>query len=285
MMPGLDGIGFLREQMTRSPVAVVICSIADQSGEIALEALDAGAIEFVQKPTALATDKVYEIADELVAKVKAAAQVNLRIPRQASAVAPPGAQPVAARTKILVIGISTGGPQALRYLIPLLPENFPIPVAMVLHMPIGYTEMYARRLNAIAAITVVEAPDDEELRPGTAYLAPAGRHLTFRRAPGGAVRTHLDLRPLDSQHRPSVDVMFESSAGVYGAGVLGLVMTGMGDDGLAGSAHIKAQGGRVLTEDESSCIVYGMPRAVAEAGLSDRAVPLDQMLPTIMDLL
>jgi len=288
MMPGLDGIGFLRAQMAKRPIPVVICSIADQSGESALEALDAGAVEFIQKPTALATDKVYEIADELIAKVKMAARVSMpmRVP-PADAGAPElrGTSAAAHRTTILVIGISTGGPQALRYLIPQLPADFPIPVVMVLHMPVGYTEMYARRLDAIAALNVVEAGQSELLRAGTAFLAPAGRHLTFRRALDGSVRTHLDLRPVTTPHRPSVDVLFESSAQIYGAGTLGVVMTGMGDEGVLGAAHIKAQGGRVITEAKSSCVVYGMPRAVVEAGLSDQAVPLEQLSKRIMEML
>jgi two-component system chemotaxis response regulator CheB len=190
----------------------------------------------------------------------------------------------APQAEIVVIGISTGGPQALRYMIPQLPANFPVPIAMVLHMPVGYTEMYAQRLNAISAIEVIEASDGVELRPGVAYLAPAGQQLTFKRGVDGVVRTHLGTRPSDTPHVPSVNVLFESSADVYGSGVLGIVMTGMGDDGLLGSAHVKAKGGRIATEAESSCVVYGMPRVVDEAGLSDRSATLETMARTIMEM-
>lgn len=287
MMPDLDGVGFLREQMKRRPVAVVICSIADGAGEAALDALDAGAVDFIGKPTALATDKIYEIADELIAKVKAASQVHLG---QAIAAPRPDRGPiagraVATRTGIVVIGVSTGGPQALRHIIPQLPADFPVPIAMVLHMPVGYTEMYARRLDGIAALNVVEARDEDVLRPGTAYLAPAGRHLSLRRDADSNVRAHLGMSPMGLPHRPSVDVLFESSAEAFGAGTLGIVMTGMGQDGLVGAGHIKARGGRLITESEESCIVYGMPRAVVEAGLSDRTAHVEQMSQVLMEML
>ena len=289
MMPGMDGIAFLREQMTRRPLPVVVCSIAHDCGELALAAFDAGAVEFVQKPTALATDRVYEIGDELVAKVKAAAGV--RMSRMASPATTPHIAAAANGTRgatltaadIITIGISTGGPQALRQLIPRLPADFPVPVAIVLHMPVGYTEMYAQRLDAISPLHVTEARDGDLVQPGTVLIAPAGRHLTFVRA-GAQVRARLDLRPFDTAHRPSVDVMFRSAAEVFGARTLGVIMTGMGDDGLLGAAHIKSQGGRVVTEAEASCIVYGMPRVVAEAALSDRSASLDDMADVITEL-
>jgi two-component system chemotaxis response regulator CheB len=145
--------------------------------------------------------------------------------------------------------------------------------------------MYAQRLDAISPLEVREARDGDLVRPGVVLLAPAGKHLTFARSVDGSVRARLDLRPFDTPHRPSVDVLFRSSADVYGAGVLALVMTGMGTDGLMGSGHVRAQGGRVITEAEASCIVYGMPRAVVEAGLSNREVPLDLMGATLLEML
>ncbi len=293
MMPDMDGVEYLRRQMAVRPVPVVVCSIAHDSGELALAAMDAGAVEFVQKPTALATSRMYDVADELVAKVKAAAQVEMaRVLAPVTAAAPPPAEmpapprsPLATRADVVVIGISTGGPQALRYLIPRLPGDFPVPIAIVLHMPVGYTEMYARRLNEISALEVVEARDGDLLRAGAVFIAPAGRHLSVARRDDGSVRCRLDLRPLDTLHRPSVDVLFRAAADTFGSRVLGVVMTGMGEDGLLGAAHIKALGGRVLTEEESSCIVYGMSRAVAEAALSDRAVPLADMPEAIAGMI
>ena len=303
VMPRMNGVEFLREQNRRRRIPVVVCSIAHQSGEMALEAFEHGAVEFVQKPTALATDRVYEIAAELIAKVEAAARAVV-----AARVAAPVAAPAAARASedgaartggraapapaparagrcdLVVLGISTGGPQALRHLVPRLTRDFPVPMAIVLHMPVGYTEMYAQRLDAVSTLEVREAHEGDELRAGVVLVAPAGSHLTVVRD-GPALRAHLDDGPSSTQHRPSVDVLFRSAAEVLGARVLGVVMTGMGHDGLEGAAHIKAQGGRIVTEAESSCVVYGMPRAIVEASLSDRSATLDQMADAIMEMI
>jgi two-component system chemotaxis response regulator CheB len=283
-MPQMDGTAFVREQMARRPVPIIIISVASHAGGAVLAALDAGAIDFVQKPTALATDKLLDIADELVEKVKAAAQSPLRHRAPLPSPLPPVAVPtrLSGNTEILVVGTSTGGPQALKVLIPRLPATFPVPVALVLHMPLGYTETYAEKLNEMSALTVVEAKGEEEVRPGLVFLAPAGRHLAFRRGADGTVLTHLDLRPLDTPHRPSVDVLFRSAAETFGAAVLGVVMTGMGADGREGAAWVKAKGGQILTEAEDTCVVYGMPRSVVEAGLSDEIVGIDGMAEVIM---
>jgi two-component system chemotaxis response regulator CheB len=224
-----------------------------------------------------------------VAKVTAAAGVRMprlnAAPPAPAAAAPAGPPPPAAAhaTELVVIGVSTGGPQALRHLIPQLPAGFPVPVVMVLHMPVGYTQMYARRLDEISPLAVVEAGEGDVVRPGTVYLAPSGRHLTFVRKADGQVHTHLDVHPVDTPHRPAVDLLFASAAATYGSRVLGVVMTGMGQDGLLGAAHVKAQGGRVFTEAEASCVVYGMPRAVDEASLSDRSVPLEHMAAALRE--
>lgn len=289
IMPELDGIGFLKEQMRRKPLPVVVVSIASESGELALQAMDLGAVDFIQKPTALATEKIFEISEELIEKVKAAAQVSPEkiagLPAEAaSVVLDSPAIPVKAKGEVdvVVLGISTGGPQALRALIPRFPPDFPVPIVMVLHMPVGYTELYAKKLDEISRLKVIEAQEGIELKPGLALLAPAGRHLTLVRDRNGAVITHLDARPFDTPHRPSVDVLFRSAAEVYGDKVLGVVMTGMGSDGKEGASWIKAQGGRIFTESEETCVVYGMPRSVAEAGLSDKQVPLYDLAKEIM---
>ena len=291
-MPEMDGVAFVREQMARRPVPIVIISVASQSGERVLAALDAGAIDFVQKPTALASDRLLEVSDELLEKVKAAALAPMRrvfagagapAPAAAGTIAPARARGKAA-VDIVVIGISTGGPQGLKVLMPRLPADLSAAVAVVLHMPVGYTEMYAQKLNELTAMPVKEAAEGDEVLPGTVLLAPAGRHLLFRRV-GGRVVAHLDLRPLDTPHRPSVDVLFQSAAETFGARTLAVVMTGMGSDGRQGAAWIKAQGGQVLTESEESCVVYGMPRSVVEAGLSDASVTLENMAVAILERL
>lgn len=290
IMPIMNGVEFVRAQMAKRPVPVIIISIASESGEQVMAALDAGAIDFIQKPTALATEKMMEISDELIEKVKAAASsplANLRISPQTKppeVIKPPN--PVSKETAVdlVVIGVSTGGPQALRFLIPQLPADFPIPIAVVLHMPVGYTEMYARRLDEISQIKVIEASEGDELKAGgRLLLAPAGRHLSFRRNADGKTVAHLDARPFDTPHRPSVDILFQSAAEIFKERILGIVMTGMGSDGQQGSAWIKAQGGTVLTEAEETCVVYGMPRAVVEAGLSDGSFPLNRLAQAMME--
>lgn len=286
-MPEMDGVAFVREQMARRPVPIVIISVASPSGEQVLAALEAGAVDFLQKPTALATDRLLDVAEELVAKVKAAAGAQMWRVTAAAALPPSAAMvtvPVATRADIVLIGISTGGPQALKVLIPRFPATFPVPVAIVLHMPVGYTELYAQKLNELSALRVKEPKEGEEISAGTVYLAPAGRHLSFRRA-GASVIAHLDVRPLDTPHRPAVDVLFQSAADVYGPRTLGVVMTGMGSDGRDGAAWIKARGGQIVTEAEQSCVVYGMPRSVVEAGLSDGNAPLETMFDVILDRL
>ncbi|MFP5260949.1 MAG: chemotaxis response regulator protein-glutamate methylesterase [Blastocatellia bacterium] len=288
MMPVLDGVGFVREQMSRRPVPIVIVSIANEGSELALTALDAGAVDFVQKPTALATEKIFEVSDELIEKVKAAAGVQMARLQTAVEREPPAGLPAdaprAGLVDIVVLGISTGGPQALKYLTPQLPADFPVPLVLVMHMPVGYTEMYAQKLDEISQLKVSEAREGDIVKPGVALLAPAGRHLTLLRQANGAVVTHLDARPFDSAHRPSVDVLFQSAAEVFGSRTLGVVMTGMGSDGKQGAAWIKSQGGLVFTEAEQSCVVYGMPLSVVEAGLSDKSVPLEKMAQSILEV-
>jgi len=279
-MPGMGGMSFLLAQMARRPLPVVVVSSLDVSGELVLQALEAGAVDVVQKPTSLANEKVFEIGDELISKVKAAAGANFRQPRPAPPPSPTKIMPrqIARQAfDIIVIGVSTGGPQALKSLLPQLPANFPIPLAIVVHMPLGYTELYARSLNEVTQLEVIEAHEGADLRPGRALLAPAGRHLSFRSSPAGEVLAHLDLNPADKPHRPAVDVLFQSAAELFGSRVLGVIMTGMGSDGTEGAARIKAQEGMIFAEAEETCVVYGMPRSVVEAGLCDRIVPLYEM--------
>jgi two-component system chemotaxis response regulator CheB len=289
IMPELDGVGFVREQMARRPVSIIIMSIANENAETVLAALDAGAIDFVQKPTALASEKIFEVSAELIAKVKAAGHVALNrittAPRSPSIKNEPATRVLGSHSvDVVVLGISTGGPQALKQLIPQLPEDFPVPLLMVMHMPVGYTEMYAAKLNEQSQMQVKEAAEGDELKPGHAFLAPAGRHLSLKRGANGAVVVHLDAKPFNTLHRPSVDVLFQSAAEVYGKRTLGVVMTGMGSDGKQGAAWLKSQGALVFTEAESSCVVYGMPSVVMEAGLSDRSVALEDMARAIREV-
>ena len=289
IMPELDGIGFVREQMARRALPIVMMSSIDEASADTLSALDAGAVDFVQKPTALAVEKMFEMRDQLIEKVKMAAQARPMAPLQEGKSVPrirrdQRLHQTARQTfDIVVLGISTGGPQALRFLVPQLAGDFPVPIAIVLHMPVGYTAMYAERLNEISALEVREAQSGDELIPGTALIAPAGKHLLFRRQRNGKVLSRLSMQPVDKPHRPSVDVLFQSAAETFGDRTLGVVMTGMGSDGKSGAAWIKAQGGSIYTESQDSCVVYGMPGCVVEAGLSDKIVRLEEMASALSE--
>jgi two-component system chemotaxis response regulator CheB len=284
VMPEMNGPAFVHAQMARRPVPIVLFSSVPADGQLVLSALEAGAIDFVWKTTALASERIRDLGPELLAKVKAAATAPVARLKAVSDGGVATAVPRSARTAdVLVLGISTGGPQALRFLIPQLPADLPVPVVVVLHMPVGYTELYARKLDQISKLAVAEAHDGAPLRPGHVLVAPGGLHLSLARDEAGAVVARVDGRPLDTPHRPSVDLLFQTAAEIYGARVLGVVMTGMGSDGRAGAAWIKAQGGTVITEAEETCVVYGMPRSVVEAGLSDGSFPLDRMANAIVE--
>ncbi len=279
-MPNLDGVGVLTAmaEWPDRPHAVVVTTL-DEDSDVGVAALTAGAFDVVHKPTAIASDRLYEVRPELIAAVRAAAIAprGARRSKDASLVVmAEGAKPV---FDIVVIGASTGGPQALSSVIAALPANFPLPVAAVLHMPQGYTASYADRIDRDSALDVFEAREELELVAGRVAIARAGMHLTVARRNGVCV-THLGVMPMDTLHKPSVDVLFASAATDAGR-VLGVVLTGMGDDGLAGSRLIRERGGYVIAEAASSCVVYGMPRAVAEAGLANEVVPLERMASAI----
>jgi two-component system chemotaxis response regulator CheB len=289
IMPEMDGLTFLKKQGQRRRLPVVVVSIASEDGDLVMDALEAGALDFVQKPTALANDRVYEIAAGLVQKVILAAEVPPQhlptpVPLAAPVALPPHAAPTG-KLDAVVIGVSTGGPQALSQLIPSLPAGFPAALAVVLHMPVGYTGPFARRLNDQSHIEVLEAMEGDEMRPGRMLLAPAGQHLSLVKTPEGRILAHLSLEPSGYVHRPAADILFKSAAEAYGDRLLGVVMTGMGNDGQEGAAWIKAQGGQMLAESEETCVVYGMPRCVIEAGLADRIVPLPRIAQAILDAL
>lgn len=287
-MPLMSGADFIAEQMRREPLAIVVVSIVSEDGSLAGQAMEAGALEFVRKPTGLANEKILEIERELVEKVLAAGEVPRQRLRPLALLAPPPNLLSAARIdsdfEVLVLGLSTGGPQALRFLLSRFSANFPVPVAVVVHMPVGYTSPFAEKLNELSALEVKEAVHGLVMQPGRVVLAQAGQHLVFRRR-GHQVECALASHPVAHLHRPAVDVLFESAASVYGKGTLAVVLTGMGEDGKIGAAWIKAQGGMVLAEHESSCVVYGMPRSVVEAGLADGVFPLTEMPSQIESIL
>jgi two-component system chemotaxis response regulator CheB len=281
MMPELDGVGLLNAMADwpDRPHAVVVTTL-DEASDAGLAALVAGAFELVQKPTPIASDRLYEVRPALVAAVRAAGIAPRGARRKVEMAPVVIAEPGRAAFDLLVMGASTGGPQAISALLTALPANFPVPIAVVVHMPPGYTAGYADRLDRESALDVFEAREELELTPGRVAIARAGMHLTLAEH-RGSCHTRLSSSPLDTLHRPSVDVLFASAAALRGPRVLGVVLTGMGDDGAAGARAIRAKGGRIMAEAESTCVVYGMPRAVIENGLANDIVPLDGMAAAI----
>jgi two-component system chemotaxis response regulator CheB len=278
VMPGLDGLGVLRALPARGGPRVVVVSISDAESALGVQALQLGAVDLVNKPTALATDRLYELSAELVRKVVVAGGAKSRkiLPAPGPLLRPAGGRGV----QMVVIGASTGGPQALTRLVTALPGELSAAVAIALHIPAGYTDALAHRLDQECALSVFEAADGAELRRGSVALARGGMQLRLARE-GGRVVTRLEVNPAVA-YAPSVDVLFDSAAAVFGPKVLGVVLTGMGDDGLLGARAIAAAGGSLLTESESSCIVYGMPRCVREAGLSAGEAPIEEMAALIL---
>ncbi len=276
VMPELDGLGVLKAlPKADGGPRVVVVSFSGADTELGAAALLEGAVDLVHKPTGLATSRLYELGDELVAKVRVAARAAPHAGLRATAAAEPAAR-VARKVpdRVVVVGASTGGPQAISMLLSQLPADFPLPLAIALHMPPGYTDALAQRLDAASALEVLEAYDGVELLPGRAILAPGGVHLRLK-SEGARCVGRLSYEP--ALYRPSVDALFLSAVEVFGGQVLGVVLTGMGDDGLKGARAIKAAGGHLLAELESSCVVYGMPRVVRESGLADGGAAIGQM--------
>lgn len=278
-MPNLDGLDTLRALAGRPRPRVIVVSMAGPDSDLALEALANGAVDIVHKPTALATDRLYEVSRELVFKVESAAAA-----RTAPLSAPPSEPPTKVsyrnRYDVVLIGASTGGPQAIARIVKALPADFPAPIAVVVHLPAGFTQGYAARLNDDSALRVVEATDGVRLSAGQVVIARGGSHLTIHRDAAGLFGLVVDTPR--SLHRPSVDELFCSAAAATAGRTLAVVLTGMGDDGLIGSRALRAAGAHVLVEAERSCVVYGMPRVVWEAALADEQHELSRLTSAIL---
>ena len=277
-MPLVGGIEVLRALATRPRPRVIVVSMSSIETELGAEALSLGAIDLVTKPTSLASDRLNEIGDELVAKVTAAA-LGYQLAPTPLPVPTPAPRPDS-DVELVMLGTSTGGPQALTRLMTSLPSTLRAPIAMVLHIPVGYTQALAARLDKASALQVVEASEGLELLPGMAVLARAGEHLTIRRE-GSSLVARLTTKP-NGLFMPSVDELFKSGAAAVGKHCLGVVLTGMGDDGLIGARAIAASGGALITEAASSCVVYGMPRVVFEAGLGAESIDLERISEAIV---
>ncbi len=280
-MPRMDGITALRQIMREHPVPVIMVSSLTQEGARAtIEALEAGAVDFIPKQHAYVSIEISRIRSELIEKIKAITRTRPHLRMRARATTRDGAPSLHfPDAQIIAIGVSTGGPRALQQVIPTLPANLPVPVVVVQHMPPHFTRSLAERLDSLSALPVVEAEEGMLLQAGQVFIAPGGRHLLVA-MPNGKAVVHTPTEPA-TLHRPSVDVTFESVCRAFKGRVVAVVMTGMGRDGLDGARLIRQMGGKVLAQDEASCVVYGMPRAVVEAGLADAVLPLEQIGPTL----
>jgi len=279
-MPRLNGLEALERIMRDTPTRVVMVSSLTSAGAAAtMKALDLGAVDFIAKPVNGGVGTVHGVIDELREKIAHAATARLHRPhlRTASSlpIAPLGTQWA---DRVVVIGSSTGGPQALRAVLTALPADLNVPVLIVQHMPPGFTRALADRLNELGPLAVKEARPGSHVERGTVLIAPGGFHMAVRT--GGLIE--LTQTPSECGVRPAANVLMESAAAVYGAATVGVVLTGMGKDGTRGAGLIKEAGGEVIAEDESTCVVYGMPRSVAEAGYVDHVAPLDKVAGAIV---
>jgi two-component system chemotaxis response regulator CheB len=293
-MPHMDGLSFVRKIMAESPMPVVICSgLAAKGTELALRALEEGAVEVITKPKLGVREFLHESAVALLdtvwsaaeARIGAAPAVRTPVPRlPAEAVPAPGARSVLPyRSRSLVaIGASTGGTEALRVVLKAMPQDCP-PIVVVQHMPEVFTRTFAERLNSECAIQVREAQHGHALEKGQALIAPGNFHAAVERS-GQSYVVKLNQGPLVSRHRPSVDVLFRSAAIAAGANAVGIIMTGMGDDGADGLSEMKAAGAVTIAQDEASCVVFGMPREAISRGAVDCVLPLQHIAHRAIEL-
>ncbi len=284
-MPRMDGLTALKRIMVECPTPVVMFSaLTKQGAHTTIRALMRGAFDFVAKPDARVD--IRTVIEELSEKIKAAVGMRrsmLRPSKTVSVTLPVrrGLQPFKRGKPLVIIGTSTGGPRALQQVLSDLPANLPAAILVVQHMPPDFTRSLAQRLNETSSLIVQEAADGDRLARGLVLLAPGDFHLCLK----GIRQVALDKGPSRNHVRPSVDVTMESAVEYHGANVIGVVMTGMGSDGTAGASQIKAKGGKVIAEHESTSVVYGMPGSVVKAGLADRVVPLPKIAATLMELI
>ncbi|MGE5717765.1 MAG: protein-glutamate methylesterase/protein-glutamine glutaminase [Acidobacteriota bacterium] len=281
-MPRMDGLTFLRKLMSENPIPVVVCSGLTGAGtEAAMRALEEGAVEIITKPRVGVQGFLMDSASQLVDAILGAARARLRTPRvqaaqprlTADAMLPSRVGPLAVTTdRIVAIGASTGGTEALRRLLQDLPPDSP-GLVIVQHMPEVFTTAFARRLNETCRIEVREASDGDHVVAGRALIAPGNRHTLLRRS-GARYVVEVADGPLVSRHRPSVDVLFRSAAQAAGVNAVGVLLTGMGDDGAEGLLEMRRAGARTLVQDEATCVVFGMPKEAIARGAADEVLPI-----------
>ena len=295
-MPRMDGLDFLEKLMRLRPMPVVmVSSLTERGNEITLRALELGAVDFVTKPKVGIRDGMLDYSEKLADKVRAAARARVRqaapvhhagtaaghaAGAQAATPAPNFNNPLLSTEKLIIVGASTGGTEAIREVLVPLPPDAPA-VLIAQHMPPGFTKSFAQRLNGLCRITVKEAEHGERVLPGHAYIAPGHAHLLLARS-GANYIAHLSDDPPVNRHRPSVDVLFRSAAQHAGKNAVGVILTGMGRDGAAGLLEMKKAGAYTLAQDEASCIVFGMPREAIALGAADEITSLPEMSRRVM---
>ena len=283
-MPRMDGLDFLEKLMRLRPMPVVmVSSLTERGGETTLRALELGAIDFVTKPKLGIRHGMLEYSELIADKIRAAARARLRVPAASAQAAPPARlrSPFASSEKLVIVGASTGGTEAIREVLRPLPPDSPA-VLITQHMPAGFTRSFAQRLDALCAVTVREATHGERVLPGHVYLAPGGdTHMKLGRS-GANYVIELEASEPVNRHRPSVDVLFHSAASAAGANAIGVILTGMGKDGAAGMLAMRQAGAHTLAQDEASCVVFGMPREAIALGGAAEVVALDAMSERIL---
>lgn len=305
-MPRMDGLAALREIMSKNPTPVMmISSITSEGAEATLEALELGAVDFIPKQSSYVSLDIVKIKDELLKKIhdivrrkgrlmamhrtRSSFRASTAPARQARdythTTATSAPQKVLGKRHhhidIVAIGSSTGGPPALQAVIPRIPRNLPVGIVIAQHMPPTFTKSLAERLNSSSEVEVREAVDGEVLEPGTVLVSPGGQHLTVS-GRGNRPLVKVSPDPRDTLYHPCVDVMMHSVAAAYGKSTLGVMLTGMGSNGVEGARDIKERGGKLIAQNESTCVVYGMPRAVIEAGLADHVSDIDQIADELL---
>ncbi|MGD0683304.1 MAG: chemotaxis response regulator protein-glutamate methylesterase [Terracidiphilus sp.] len=293
-MPVMDGLDTLRKMRARGHrIPVIMCSSLTQRGaKVTIEALACGASDYVAKPASQSSREaaMLTLSQDLIPRIHALTslpQATLNCTTRPPLLALlPNAPPISSIPTVLVIGVSTGGPAALDILLPNLPANFPLPVLIVQHMPELFTKLLSERLNSRCPLRVREAVEGDPVLAGSIYIARGNWHMEVQAGPqiGLPATLHLSQGALENHCRPAVDALFRSAAAVYGAGVLAVVLTGMGSDGLSGARLIRDRGGSVLAQDQASSTVWGMPGAVCAAGLAHKVLPLNAMVSEIFRL-